>query len=386
MFNTLQKTILACTVFICALIMLPVITEASEVKGDYTVSNDGSSTSVKGIHGTEFLNFECTKTYANGYTRKDKFKYYLKTNTSYYDIPGLTNTNVLGTNCKTMVPQGMCKMNDLVLISAYDSEGKANSVIYVLNSDGLLATMVLPFRSHVGGLIYDGTNVWIVNGETDYKDNKTVSSDKKRVYYFTNKQVNGAVYYCHASVYKSAQINIKNQYKVLDIDAAYCTYYENKLWFGTFNSEETGMVYAYDIEYNSNNRPTLTKVGDLEAPRATQGMAFYRFSGKTYLIFSTSYGRNEDRKNFTNKLIVYKPTDYDSLNSKTGYKDYHKGARLKDITIPYMSENLCMKGMLMYIVFESGAEKYWENKNDRVPEKDICDKYCELDFYKVAIE
>ena len=53
MFNTLQKTILACTVFICALIMLPVITEASEVKGDYTVSNDGSSTSVKGIHDTE---------------------------------------------------------------------------------------------------------------------------------------------------------------------------------------------------------------------------------------------------------------------------------------------------------------------------------------------
>ena len=139
---------------------------------------------------------------------------------------------------------------------------------------------------------------------------------------------------------------------------------------------------AYDIEYNSNNRPTLTKVGDLEAPRATQGMAFYRFSGKTYLIFSTSYGRNEDRKNFTNKLIVYKPTDYDSLNSKTGYKDYHKGARLKDITIPYMSENLCMKGMLMYIIFESGAEKY---RND-VPTKAICDKYCELDFYKVAIE
>ena len=103
-------------------------------------------------------------------------------------------------------------------------------------------------------------------------------------------------------------------------------------------------------------------------------------------MFNTLYGRNEDKKNFTNKLIVYKPTDYDSLNSKTGYKDYHKGARLKDITKPYMSENLCMKGMLMYIVFESGAEKYWENKNDRVPEKDICDKYCELDFYKVAIE
>jgi len=103
-------------------------------------------------------------------------------------------------------------------------------------------------------------------------------------------------------------------------------------------------------------------------------------------MFNTLYGRNEDKKNFTNKLIVYKPTDYDSLNSKTGYKDYHKGARLKDITIPYMSENLCMKGMLMYIIFESGAKKYWENKNDRVPKEDICDKYCELDFYKVAIE
>ncbi len=105
-------------------------------------------------------------------------------------------------------------------------------------------------------------------------------------------------------------------------------------------------------------------------------------------MFNTLYGRNEDRKNFTNKLIVYKPTDYDSLNNKTGYKDYHKGARLKDITIPYMSENLCMKGMLMYIIFESGAKEYSGNKynSDNVDSDIVCDKYCELDFYKVAIE
>ena len=56
-------------------------------------------------------------------------------------------------------------------------------MIYILDSKGLLATLVLPNKIHAGGLIYDGTNVWITNGRTDYAGNATPSKDDKYVYY-----------------------------------------------------------------------------------------------------------------------------------------------------------------------------------------------------------
>ena len=390
--STFGKLLIIAVMAVTAAVVIPVTANAAtEKKGDYTVSADGQETKTYDKHGTEFLNFDTIKTYANGTTRKEKFKYYLKSANSYHDIPGLGNTNVLGVNCETMVPQGICMMDGLTLISAYDSEDECNSVIYILNSEGLLATLVLPNKIHAGGLIYDGTNVWITNGRTDYAGNATPSNGDKYVYYYGKKQINGAVYYCKTSGYLSARIDIQSQKKLLDIDAAYCTYYEGRLWFGNFNSEGTSVIYAYNVSYDSHNVPKLVKVGDLEAPRASQGIAFYRHAGQTYLVVSTSYRRNEG-KNFTNKLIVYKPTDYDKWNnSGASYYDYHKGARLKDLTVPYMSENVYIKSTLMYIIFESGAYKYDGrqdeiDKSGRTPENIVCNKYCELDFYKVAVE
>lgn len=391
--STFGKLLIAAVIAVMVVVVIPVTAKAAtEKKGDYTVSADGQETKTYDKHGTEFLNFDTIKTYANGTTRKEKFKYYLKSANSYHDIPGLGNTNVLGVNCETMVPQGICMMDGLTLISAYDAgkEGKAkcNSVIYILNSEGLLATLVLPNKIHAGGLIYDGTNVWITNGRTDYAENAAPSNGDKYVYYYSKKQISGAVYYCKTSGYLSARIDIQSQKKLIDIDAAYCTYYEGRLWFGNFSSEGTSVIYAYNVSYDSHNVPKLVKVGDLEAPRASQGMAFYRHAGQTYLVVSTSYRRNEG-KNFTNKLIVYKPTDYDKWNnSGASYYDYHKGARLKDLTVPYMSENVYIKSTLMYIIFESGAYKYdgREDQYNMTPKNIICDKYCELDFYKVAVE
>ena len=391
--GTFGKLLIAAVIAVTAAVVIPVTANAAtEKKGDYTVSDDGQETSIMAYHGTAFLNFESVKTYANGTVRKDKFKYYLQSPTSFYDIPGIYNANVLGTNCKTMVPQGICMMDGLTLISAYDSgekgKAKCNSVIYILNSDGLLATLVLPNKIHAGGLIYDGTNVWITNGNTDYANSDEIAEADKYVYYYSKKQITGAVYYCQAGGYLSARIDIQSQKKSIDVDAAYCTYYDGRLWFGNFSSTGTSMIYAYNVSYDSHNVPKLVKVGDLEAPRASQGIAFYRHAGQTYLVVSTSYRRNVG-KDFTNKLIVYKPTDYDKWNnSGASYYDYHKGARFKDLTVPYMSENVYIKSTLMYIIFESGAYKYdgRENDNNKTPKDVVCDKYCALDFYKVVVE
>ena len=77
-----------------------------------------------------------------------------------------------------MVPQGICIARDYMLVTAYDNvkhmAGKkgaggaaANrSVLYVLSNEDptarkLLSTIVLPDVNHVGGIAFDGENIWI---------------------------------------------------------------------------------------------------------------------------------------------------------------------------------------------------------------------------------
>ena len=91
-------------------------------------------------------------------------------------MPGLESTDILGESCGYMVPQGICIAGDYMLVTAYDSgdfyknpkQGahKINpSVLYVLSnqtpgSRELLTTIVLPDRNHVGGVAFDGKNIW----------------------------------------------------------------------------------------------------------------------------------------------------------------------------------------------------------------------------------
>ena len=81
-------------------------------------------------------------------------------------VPGLKHTNIDGTVCTDMVPQGLCIAGDYLLITAYDAKEAHNSVVYVLSHAGgnrgeYLATLVLPNRNHAGGIAFDGSLIWI---------------------------------------------------------------------------------------------------------------------------------------------------------------------------------------------------------------------------------
>ena len=54
-------------------------------------------------------------------------------------------------------------MEEYTIISAYCSEKNHKSVLYALEGGKLVATIVLPYDlgTHVGGLAYDGTNLWL---------------------------------------------------------------------------------------------------------------------------------------------------------------------------------------------------------------------------------
>ena len=81
-----------------------------------------------------------------------------------YVIPGLKNTRTLLTEkgatqamCTSMTPQGLAVTEDYVLVSAYCSTYKHNSVIYVIDKEthNFIKEVVLPGQPHAGGLAYD---------------------------------------------------------------------------------------------------------------------------------------------------------------------------------------------------------------------------------------
>lgn len=337
-----------------------------------------------------FLEYNCTKTYANGKTVIRPFSYYLQTKSSYTNIPGLLSTNVCGSDCEDMVPQGICNMGEYVLISAYCHEKEHPPVLYVMKDKSLVATIVLPYsrRMHAGGVTFDGKYVWIANGQTDYGKSKRYDYSK-RVYYLLKEQIIAAINESIANNAYSVQLqpSYGNQYVSLQYDPAFCTYYDGYLWCGKFNSTDTDMMYIYEINHNAtSNSGLLTNVGDMQVPRATQGLTFCGYSGDVYLMITSSYtGTSDDdtSKNGTHCIITYKPTDYDYwIDKDTDEKDFHKGSRINDITIPYMPEKLNKRNSTLFDIFESEESEHKSN----IALKNECDKFCELSFYKICVE
>lgn len=322
--------------------------------------------------------------------RTDNFSHYLRGVGSYYNIPGLLNTNIAGENCEDMVPQGICQMGDYTIISAYCYKHGHKPVLYAVKYGNVVATLVLPYSNymHAGGIAFDGTYLWIANGQTNYGESARFGDESKRMYYIKKNVLEKAISSCEKEKSKSFTLPVScaNQYVSLLYDPAFCTFFEGYLWCGKFSSTGVDMMYEYKIDKSIDNSPKLINVGDMQVPRATQGITFYRYNKEVYLITSNSWKRkpngSKDKK-FEHSLIVYKPYDYDSENKKGGNsRDFHKGGRVCDITIPYMSEQISEKSSSLFVIFESYANEY----RDAVEGNNLCSKYCLLDFYKVCVE
>lgn len=258
-------------------------------------------------------------------------------NTTYtFVIPGLVNTNVAGTNCGTMVPQGVCFAGDYVLITAYDSNNTANSVVYVMSTVNnqnryYLTTIVLNSKSHVGGIAYDGTNVWVCDGGS----------------------VGGIKYSTIQSIVASgAAYSVQSYFKKLAVNttASYAAYYDSKLWVGDFNQTAEGTLYGYSISNKDTTSPTLTAKNRMTTPDRTQGVSIRDGA----MILSRSYSRDIGSASYISELRVYKP-DWANPTS-TGF--IYKNNAVKTMTMPPMAEGVIMGSTYTYVLFESVATVY----------------------------
>ncbi len=300
------------------------MTTASAVKSTKTASKAAKATSTKAKYYTTKKKFKKSAAYKN-YSMFKKRVLFEKS----FAIPGLRVTNVAGFNSTRMVPQSVTFAGSYLLISAYDYSKQQESVIYVMDkkTKTYLTTIVLPHTGHVGGMTYDGTNIWITYG-------KKLQSFKFS--YVTEAVSSGQDYY---ELYKIGSTCAMPE------TVSYVTYYDGMIWAGAYSETSKKYMYGYTIQDKSGT-PTLTSTNRIQMPNRTQGVAFTK-AGK--MIISRSCQTGKGKRGYMSKLVTYKPTM--NLSNYTIKKNKKK----KSVKMPPMSEGIAIKGSYTYVVYESSS-------------------------------
>ena len=230
------------------------------------------------------------------------------------------------------VLQGLCKVEDKYLLSAYDYQHNNNSIIYVLGEDlKKYYIKELDTDSHVGGITYDPVheNVWITD------NNGTVSAYSKDDMFNSKLKIESK----YKKVFVGSELN--NYYGICS--AAYITYHDNKLYIGNFNNRNETVIKEYNIlssGFIDTKNYNKTKISEY-----VQGIAFYDCDDKTYLITSSSYGR--------------------FFNSKLRFYDFNKLKKACEISTKPMMEEIIVDDDNLVCLYESNAKVYKNNEKSK---------------------
>ena len=257
-----------------------------------------------------------------------------------YIIPGLINTNVGGFQSTTMCPQGITFAKDYLLVSAYDLAADELSVVYVMNkkSKELLTTLVLPTKAHVGGICYDGKSIYLTTG-----------SKVSALWY-------GDIVAAVESGKPSVNVDFHSVCKV-GFSASYITYYNDKLWVGSYNELKKTQLYSYYVD-DFDTYVTLTKVDSVTMPTRVQGIAFTKDG---YLIMSRSCQLYKGLRGYMRRIDIYLP---EFSEEDSGSMDI--GSCLRYEYVPSMNEGIAIDGAYLYVLFESAAFPNASYKVDRI--------------------
>ncbi len=292
-----------------------------------------SKTAKKYSTKTSFTKSPAYKTYK-------KMRTYMNYNKSFA-IPGMKTTNVAGFKCTSMVPQAICHAGSYLLISAYDSKGVDYSVIYVISkaSKSYITTIVLPSKAKVGGMAYDGTNVWISKGTNVASFPYSVVTDA----------VNAGTSYTTLAGYST--VNKVNG------TASFMGYYNDVLWVGSF-SQSSSTMYGYSIA-DKKKAPSLQQTYTMAVPSKTQGITFDT-DGK--MILTRSYRTKKAKSGYISQIRTYYPS-YSNVGTNGKIL---KNTALAVTTMPPMVEGVAIYGTYTYALFSSSHYTSCKYPVDRV--------------------
>lgn len=272
-----------------------------------------------------------------------------------YPIPDLEKTPTIDAKTKKktlgnkMVPQGLAFSDRLLFISAYSSENKYHSVIYVLEkATGFhKKTVVLPDLAHVGGLAYDpiSENLWLTNETKDGKAQLAAYS-MEQIEADDFKKKGKALAYQH-------EIPLNDLSK-----ASFLAYYDSNLVVGHFKKENEGTLVSYPLDNHGlprqakhsqpdEIRSTDSKKEKVEIIEKLQGVSFYN----NQILFSQSYGTTPSQLFFIKNNLEKDPTAYKESDFTT------------KIDFPPYMEQIVAADDKLYVLFESAALDYRHKLN-----------------------
>ena len=222
-------------------------------------------------------------------------------------------------------PQGLCFTEDYMLVTFYTKEKEIPGQLKVFDRTTGLCVLILGMDgdSHLGGIAYDGENVWVCNSAKmtleKFPYEKLVSMVEENYGQFVDIT------------------SMVQSYSVKNVPSC-ITYYDNALWVGTHTLSPSSSLIKYVFNKGANN---LISAASYKAPSKVQGVSFDE-DGAIYL--SISYGRKTS--SFMKK--------YASVEAMTENIDE------VDIIIemPPCSEGIVWEKEKIYVLFESAAKKY----------------------------
>lgn len=226
-----------------------------------------------------------------------------------------------------LYPQGICMTDEFVFITSYSGEKTALGECMVFDrlSGEYLVSLGMDKNSHLGGIAYDGKNIWVCN------------SSKRAIERISYDFIQYVVMHNRGGFVNIT--NLVEVYKVKNIPSG-ITFYKDSLYVVTHTKWTNSKMisYVYDEVKNKLESEFVYKL-----PPKVQGLTF-NDEGNIYL--STSYGRK--RSSYIKK--------YTSIYTMT--RDVEDC--IERIELPPCSEGIFLYLDKLYIIFESAGKKYLE--------------------------
>ena len=236
-----------------------------------------------------------------------------------FSISEIMQTRIESDVCETMVPQGLTVVDDMFLITAYDGiEGYRkelqlnsyikeyrdklkelsnhethNSVIYVFDKETKkqITTIELPDKNHVGGIAYDGKNIYIAKS-TDRQVSVIPVERIKTI-------VDVAKVLGQMTTYVDYESNIDCDGNASFVGIRETRNGKKQLSVGTWSiKQKDSKVRLYDLE---SEEPEL--VQEIPIQLSANGAEFvYGEDGEEYLLVASSLGRKRNSVLFINRI------------------------------------------------------------------------------------
>lgn len=268
----------------------------------------------------------------------------------HVEIPGMPSTrerdyldNIINSEAQCL--QGLCFTQEFILMTAYseDSGKQGSLMIFDRESGRYMMSLDMKLGSHLGGIAFDGENVWIC-----HSGENTLERIPYR--YILEATVGTAN--------EKSEVSVVSTEYALNNRPSCITCYDGKIWVATHTTfwESEMVAYCY-----GSSTDCLSVQGSYRIPSKVQGIAFDP-KGEVYL--STSYGRNN-----SSYLMLY-----DSL---TALNQKPQEAAVK-VEMPPCSEEIAIMEGKIYVVFESASMKYFEGTDGKGTCNSPIDKLLEV--------